>query len=102
MEAGGSDKKHVRVHIFNQAYSLLTADDPSEMEQLARAVDELMTNIASRSGSLDSARIAVLACLHLADRLRVLERELSALQQRVENKSRDFSLLLDQAIADKS
>jgi len=57
-----------------------------------------MTEIAQRAGNADSNRIAVLACLHMADRLRAMERELGALKARVDEKSRQFSLLLDQAV----
>jgi hypothetical protein len=42
--------------------------------------------------------VAVLACLHLADRLRGIERELAHLKARVNDKSREFSVLLDSAI----
>jgi hypothetical protein len=42
--------------------------------------------------------VAVLACLHLADRLRSMEGELSQLKTRVDEKTRQFSLLLDRAI----
>ena len=98
MEPGSPDKKQVRVTILNRVYSLRTSGSEQETEELARTVDELMTGIADRAGNLDATRIAVLACLHLADRLRSLERDLHALQQRVEKKSRDFTLLLDQAI----
>jgi cell division protein ZapA len=58
----------------------------------------LMTSIALRAGNVDANRVAVLACLHLADRLRSMERELGELKDRVEQKSRQFSVLLDQAI----
>jgi cell division protein ZapA len=47
---------------------------------------------------VDGNRVAVLACLHLADRLRSMERELSQLRARVDEKARQFSLLLDKAI----
>jgi cell division protein ZapA len=98
MESDNPDKKQVRVTIFNQTYSLRTTAEEGEAEELAHVVDELMTNIASRAGNLDSSRIAVLACLHLADRLRALERDLEELRRRIDQKSKDFSLLLDQAI----
>jgi cell division protein ZapA len=61
-------------------------------------VDELMTSIAQRAGNIDASRVAVLACLHLADRLRGIERELAHLKARVNDKSRQFSVLLDSAI----
>lgn len=88
----------VRVTIFNQTYSLVVSDEAGEVEALAHSVDELMSDIAHRLGTADSNRVAVLACLHMADRLRTIERELAELKARVDNKSRQFSLLLDQAV----
>ena len=89
----------VRVTIFNQTYSLVATDDAGQVQELAQIVDKLMTEIAARAGNVDSTRTAVLACLHLADRLRTLERELASLKGRVEDKAREFSVLLDGAIA---
>lgn len=92
-----TEKRPVRVSIFNQSYTLL-ADEPGEVEGLAATVDELMASISSRAGTTDSTRVAVLSCLHLADRLRVLERELGALKERVDAKTAQLSLMLDQVI----
>ena len=97
MESAG-ERKSVRVTIFNQPYTLVASEEPGEVESLARAVDELMIGIAQRAGNIDSNRVAVLACLHLADRLRSMERELADLKARVDQKTRQFSLLLDRAI----
>src|SRR5580698_5913702 len=94
----GSDPKTVRVTIFHQQYSVTASEDAGQIEELAREVDELMVSIAQRAGNVDSTRIAVLASLHLADRLRDIERELTHLRERVGEKSRQFSLLLDKAI----
>jgi cell division protein ZapA len=92
------DRKTVRVTIFHQTYSLSASSGESgDVESLAQSVDDLMVSIATRAGNVDSNRVAVLACLHLADRLRTAERDLTAFKQRVETKSREFSLLLDQA-----
>ena len=91
------DRKTVRVTIYNQSYTLTVAGDPDEVESLARSVDTLMTEIAQRAGNVDGNRVAVLASLHLADRLRSIERELADLKAKVDSKSRQFSLLLDQA-----
>ncbi|MDX2151530.1 MAG: cell division protein ZapA [Bryobacteraceae bacterium] len=76
MDSGAAEKKPVRVIIFHQPYTVLTAGDPRETEELAQTVDELMTSIAGKAVNADSARVAVLACLHMADRLRTLEREM--------------------------
>jgi cell division protein ZapA len=96
----GAGPKTVRVTIFHQQYSVSASEDAGEIEELAREVDELMVSIAQRAGNVDSTRIAVLASLHLADRLRDIERELTSLRARVGEKSRQFSLLLDKAIED--
>ena len=101
MNNGSSDKQpekqSVRLSVFNQSFTLLVAGDPTEIERAAQEVDELMTRIA-KAGNNDTARIAVLACLHLQDRLYSLERDLEALRSRVEDKTRQFSVLLDQVI----
>ena len=94
-----AEKQVVRVTIFNQTYALSTSGDPQETTALAHDVDELMSSIARRAGNLDSARTAVLACLHLADRLRTAEKQLGALRHSINDKSRDFALLLDKAFA---
>ncbi|MBV9303032.1 MAG: cell division protein ZapA [Acidobacteriaceae bacterium] len=98
MDSARSSKQVVRVTIFNQVYSVSTSGDPRDTEELAHEIDELMSTIARRAGNLDSTRTAVLACLHLADRLRTAERELAVLKESVNDKSRDFANLLDQAL----
>lgn len=85
-------KQPVRVHIFNQTYSIL-ADDAHAVEEIARQIDELMANIATH-GSADTARVAVLACFHLADKLRDAERRLRA----YEDKSARISTLLGETL----
>ena len=93
-----AERKTVRVTIFNQTYTMADTGSTGEVEALAHRVDELMTSVAQRAGNMDAQRIAVLACLHLADRLRNMERELASLKERVDGKSRELSILLDQAI----
>jgi cell division protein ZapA len=93
-----AERKSVRVTIFNQSYAVLATGEAGEVEGLAHTVDDLMTEIAQRAGNVDGNRVAVLACLHLADRLRSMERELSELKSRVDHKARQFSILLDKVI----
>ena len=94
----GVERKTVKVTIFNQTYSLAATEEEGEIESLAHSIDELMTSIAMRAGNVDANRVAVLACLHMADRLRSMERELTDLKDRVDRKSRQFSVLLDDVI----
>lgn len=92
----------VRVTIFNQSYSLVaTGEEPGRVEELAQKVDDLMRSIASKGGNIDSTRIAVLACLHLADELQAAEDDLAKLRDNVSSKAREFSILLDEAIAEE-
>jgi cell division protein ZapA len=87
-------KQPVRVHIFNQSYTLLADGDPAEVELVAHEIDELMANIANRAGTGDSTRVAVLACLHLADKLRTTEAQLRS----IEDKSARIADLLEHAL----
>jgi len=92
------DKRPVRVTILNRSYTLLAAGEEREVQELADSVNELMSAIAARAPKADNLHIAVLACLHLADRLRALEAELEEFRQRVEQKSHGLRLLLEQAM----
>ena len=94
-----ADKQPVRVTILSRPYVLRTAGDPREVERVAASVNELMLTIASRAPNADSTHIAVLACLHLADKLRQLETELGQFKQRVDRKSEEFAGMLEQLIA---
>jgi len=87
-------KQPVRVQIFNQSYSLLVDGDPGEVQEIAHQVDELVASIASRTSSSDSTKVAVLACLHLADKLRAAEKQL----QLFEDKSGRIATLLEEAL----
>jgi cell division protein ZapA len=88
-------KQPVRVHIFNQSYTVVAEDnDANSVQEIAHQVDYLMATIASHTSSADSTRVAVLACLHLADKLRDAERKLRTL----EDHSERISSLLDTAL----
>ena len=91
------EKRPVRVSILNQTFTLLVSGDPADIENAAVEVEELMQTIA-RSGNMDTARIAMLACLHLQDRVSTLEREFKQLRNRIEDTSREFSILLDDVL----
>ena len=93
------EKQAIRVTILRRPYTLLASGDPREVEAVASSVNDLMLSIAARAPNSDSTRIAVLACLHLADKLRTLESDLTKLKERVNRKSVEFADLLEQAIA---
>ena len=90
-----AERKQVRVTIYSQPYTMVTEGDPGEVEEVATAVDGLMRSIAARAGSGDMARIAVLACMHVADQLRNTERELKELKELNASKHAELLKLLD-------
>jgi cell division protein ZapA len=92
-----AEKRPVRVTILSQSYTLLVSGDGREVQELANRVDELMLSIAAKSPNADSTRIAVLACLHLADQLRSTELALASVRQRVGRKTEELAGLLAQA-----
>ena len=89
-------RQPVRVQIFNQSYSLLVDGDPGEVHEIAQRVDDLVASIANRTASSDSTRVAILACLHLADKLRAAEKQL----QLFEDQSGRIATLLEEALGD--
>ncbi|MBE0657430.1 MAG: cell division protein ZapA [Bryobacteraceae bacterium] len=89
------DKKLVRVSILQQTYTLRSSGEPGETEALAQYVDELMSQIAARSGGADTGRVAVLAALHLADRLRSLEKQLDGRDSDLESLERRLASLIE-------
>ena len=96
----GDEKKSVRLTIYNQTFSLRVSGDPEELIRAANEVDELMNTIA-RAGNMDAMRIALLACLHLQDKVDSLQSELNRLKTTVENRSRELASLLDTVVTDR-
>lgn len=96
----GADKQPVRLNIFNQSFTLRVAGDPQEILRAANDVDELMSAIA-KSGNMDSFRIAILACLHLQDRVYALESELREIQDSVKSRTSHLADLLDGVVSGK-
>lgn len=99
MQTNASEKQPVRVTILSRPYTLLASGDAREVQEVAASVNDLMLSIAGKAPNADSTGIAVLACLHLADKLRTLERDLQSLRERVERKSGEFTVMLEQALA---
>ena len=98
MESSTPDKQVVQVIILSQPYKLRVSGDPREVEQVAASVNDLMLSIAAKAPNADSTRIAVMACLHLADQLRILKGELDLLKTRVDRKSEEFAGMLEQLL----
>ena len=94
-----ADKQTVRVTILSRPYTLRTTGDPRELEEAAASVNQVMLAIAAKAPNADSTHIAVLACLHLADRLRSLEQDLNRLKSHVDRKSEEYAGMLERLLA---
>ena len=98
MDGNTPDRQQVRVTILSRPYTLLASGDPREVEEVAAGVNDLMLSIAAKMPNADTTRIAVLACLHLADKLRSIERDLHQFKARIDRKSEEFAGMLEQLI----
>jgi cell division protein ZapA len=63
----------VRVEIFDQAYNL-RGSDPDYILKLAEYVDSKMRAVAEATNTIDTARLAVLAALNIADEYHLLKK----------------------------
>jgi cell division protein ZapA len=64
----------VRVEIFDQAYNL-RGSDPGYILKLAEYVDAKMRAVAEATNTVDTARLAVLAALNIADEYHLLRKK---------------------------
>ncbi len=97
------EQESIRVTIYDQVYHLKSpAADRAHMEEVASYVDNRMAAIASRTQTVDSIRVAVLAALHIADELLRLRQEHELLENGVEAKSREYAALLEEALEPSS
>ena len=64
----------MEVEIFGAVYSVRGSDDRGYLQGLADLVDRKMREVAQHVNTADTARIAILAALNLADELMSLEK----------------------------
>lgn len=74
--------KKYKVSIFGESYTLISDESEEGLAVSAQHVDELMRNLAEKSGLSDTKRIAVLASLHIATKLKQVETELGNFVQK--------------------
>ena len=81
------ESQKTEVEIFGSVYSVRGAEDGEYLQELAGSVDRKMREIAGQVKTVDTAKIAILAALNLADELfqaqRAQEGERVEIQERV-------------------
>ena len=58
-----------QVEIFGQTYNVRAEGDSSYIHDLARFVDSRMKEVAERTATVDTTKIAILAALNISDDL---------------------------------
>lgn len=85
------DKNRLTVEIYGQQYRLTGKASSSHMRMVAGYVDDKMREIAQGNLRLDTAKIAVLAAVNMADEYFRLRQEYEELLRLLQEDARDES-----------
>src|SRR5437879_9616939 len=94
-----ANNSSVRVEIFDQAYNL-RGSDPEYILKLAEYVDSKMRAVSEQTSTVDSARLAVLAALNIADEYHLLKRRQDGGTVNYEKRAHQLSHALDEVLKD--
>jgi cell division protein ZapA len=89
----------VRVEIFDQAYNL-RGSDPDYILKLADYVDAKMRAVSEQTHTVDTARLAVLAALNIADEFHLLKRKSENGSSEYLQRAQHLSSILDEVLDD--
>jgi cell division protein ZapA len=91
----------VRVEIFDQAYNL-RGSDAEYILKLAEYVDAKMRAVSEQTHTVDSARLAVLAALNIADEYHLLKRNYDTGALDYIRRAHQLSEALDEVLHEKA
>ncbi len=94
-----NNNNSVRVEIFDQGYNL-RGTDPDYILKLAEYVDSKMRAVAEQTHTVDSARLAVLAALNIADEYHLLKRNVEGGTPESSKRTRQLLNALDEVLLD--
>src|SRR6266851_227360 len=86
-----------RVEIFDQGYNL-RGTDPDYILKLAEYDDTKMRAVAEQTHTVDSARLAVLAALNIADEYHLLKRKMEGGGSESSSRTRQLLKALDEVL----
>jgi cell division protein ZapA len=90
----------VRVEIFDQPYNL-RGSDPEYILKLAEYVDSKMRAVSEQTHTVDTARLAVLAALNIADEYNLLKRNYDTGALQYIKRAQNLSEALDEVLQEK-
>jgi cell division protein ZapA len=87
------------VEIFGQRLGLRADGDEARIQEIARFVDNRMREVADRSSSVDTVKIAVLTALNIADELfQERETDQDSRQKRLEKQAERLVTKIEEAL----
>ena len=90
----------VRVEIFDQGYNL-RGTDPDYILKLADYVDTKMRAVSQATHTVDTARLAVLAALNIADEYHLLRKKMEGGTSDSSRRAKQLLDALDEVLEDK-
>lgn len=99
MESDEKGGRPVPVTIFGQPYTLRTEEKSSYVESLAEYVDRKMHEVADLTRTADTAKIAILAALNIADDLHKQRRDSADVARDVSQRAKRIESLFDEVLA---
>lgn len=88
------------MEIFDQAYQL-RGSDPEYILKLAEYVDAKMRAVAQQTQTIETARLAVLAALNIADEYHLLKRKQEGGNSDYKQRAHHLSDVLDEVLQDE-
>ena len=96
---GMYEKGVVTVQIFGKEYPIASDQNPEYVQKLADYVDRRMSVIAAAGGTFASGKVAVQACLDIADDLMRARTETQQLITSVHNTASSIARLIEDRLA---
>lgn len=95
---GTDSSTKAQVEIFGAVYRVRGEKDSEHLQELAELVDTKMREIASQVTTVDTARIAILTALNLADELFQCRRGQEGEWIEVEEKAAELTVALTEVL----
>ena len=93
------DRGITTVRIFGKDYPIASDQNPEYVQRLAEFVDRKMNEIANGGDSLTSSRVAVLACLNIADDLMRTKNEKDRFVRLMEGRITKVARMVEEKIS---
>ncbi len=90
------------IEIFGAVYRVRGREDDEYLRELARQVDETMREVAGQVSTVDTAKIAILAAINLADRLEQCRMEQDGVQVEIKERVVASTAKLTEALRSKN